>query len=81
VKTFQGEKGSILCGARPWQSPLPGYLFQPALRLIVFGETPLIGPERCSVIVTTPIDHSRGMLYVKHFVVEDELHEPLRNLG
>ena len=66
--------------AGPWNSTLTSNLLKPTLGLIVLGKAPFIETECSGVIIAASVDHSRGVLYVKHFVIKNEFNEPIGHL-
>lgn len=65
----------------PRDSTLTSDLLEPALRLFILGKPSFIETKCRSVVIPAPIDHPRGMLYVKHFVIKDVFNKPLGHLS
>src|ERR1044071_9767456 len=81
VFTQTGIKGSInLRRTRARHSPQPRQPFEPFLRLLVIWKTALIKPERARVVVTPHVDQPLRVFDVEHLMIEDILHQTLRNM-
>src|SRR5437588_305522 len=58
------------------RATMADYVVGPALRFVVVREALLVGAESFGVIVAPAVDEARGVLDVKHLVVEDVFDEP-----
>ena len=81
LERFQMWDIDILGGAGSRNPTLTSNLLQPTLRILILGKAPFIETECRGVIITASVDHSGRMLYVKHFVIENEFNEPIRHLS
>src|SRR5437764_3943433 len=76
-----GWKNYPSCRARAQRAALADYLVEPALRVVVVREALLVGAEGLCVVVAPAVDEARGVLDVKHLVVEDVFDEPFGHIA
>ena len=70
-------KSVPLSRPRPQFLPLPNYVIQPFLRVLVAGKALLFGSKSDRVVIASAVYYPGGMFDVQHFMEEDVLDEPL----